>query len=153
MTVPSFDFGLASGPLSVTASESVALGKALPIGRDLELDPDTGDLLLSSGDLTLVRDVPAIRQEAELRMKFFLGEWFLDTTAGLPYFQNILVKAPNLNAIKSVLSDEIAAVVGVKSLTSLNLNYDRVARTLSVTWSATTDVGELIQSTVDLAQG
>lgn len=155
MTIPSYTFGLAAGAYSALVSSSTAavnLGKALPIGRDLELDPNTGDLKLTGGDLTLVQDVAAIRQEAETRMRFFLGEWFLDVTAGIPYFQNILVKSPNLGAIKSILTDEVLATVGVQSLLTMDLNFDAGARVLAVKWSASTDVGELIESTLDFTQ-
>lgn len=151
MTVPSYSYGLAAGPLT-TVNTSEGLGKALPIGRDLHLDPLTGDLDLSMGDLYLVQDLNAIRQEAEIRMRFFLGEWFLDVTSGLPYFQNILVKAPNLNAIKTILSTEILKVTGVKSLLKIELDFDRVRRTLAVAWSANTDIGKLVEGTVELAQ-
>lgn len=152
MTVPSFSFGMASGPLSALASAVTTLGKALPIGRDLELDPETGDLKLTSGDLTLVKDGAAIRQEAEIRMRFFLREWFLDGTEGLPYFQNILVKAPNLNVIRGLFIDEILKTAGVKNVLSLDLTHDVSARSLAVSWSAETDLGELINSVVDFEQ-
>ena len=151
MTVPSFAYGMASGPLSALSS-AVQLGKALPIGRDLQIDPDTHDLQLSSGDLLIVANGDAIRQEADIRMRFFLGEWFLDGTAGLPYFQNILVKSPNLNLIRRLLTDEILAVTGVKNVIALDLKYDAGARSLAVTWSAETDLGELINSVVDFEQ-
>lgn len=151
MTVPSYGYGLAGAAVSGLAT-SAALGKALPIGRDLTIDPTTGDLLVTAGDLPLVTDIDAIRQEAEIRMSFFLGEWFLDVTAGIPYFQSILVKAPNLNAIRSIFIDEVLNVVGIKSVLSMDLSYDAVARKLSVSWAADTDLGELVESTVDFEQ-
>lgn len=151
MSVPSYGYGLAAGSFALPQT-SEGLGKALAIGRDLHLDPLTGDLDMIAGDLYLVKDLEAIRQEAETRMRFFLGEWFLDNTAGLPYFQNILVKAPNLNAIKTILSNEVLKVAGIKSLLKMDLNFDRVARTLVVKWTANTDLNKLVEGTVALAQ-
>ena len=147
MPVPSYAYTLTTGgtALPVTSED---LGKALPVGRDLELDPDTHDLVLASGDLDLVADGAAIRQEIDNRLRFFLGEWFLDITQGVPYLQTILVKNPDLSAIRTVLRDEILKSAGITSLKSLDLEYDSTLRTLLVTWEALTDVGELIESEV-----
>ena len=139
-----------SGPVDFGSLTSGLPGKGLPIGRDLEIDPDTNDLILAGGDLVLVKDVAGIRQEAEIRMGFFLGEWFLDQTQGVPYFQDIFVKAPNLTAIKTILTDAVLETQGISSLTSLELDYDRSARKLSVVWSALSDLNELIESEVIL---
>lgn len=121
-----------------------------PRGRDLALDPFTHDLVVSKGDLNFVQDVQAIRQEVDIRLQFLLGEWFRDKTKGVPWLQTILVKAPNLAAVRTVLRDEINESVGIRSITRLDLDYDRSARTLLVTWSATTDLGELVSSEVTL---
>lgn len=147
MSVPSFFYSLGSTVTAVTAT--VLSGKALPIGRDLALDPMTHDLFLSGGDLSLVADREAIRQEADIRLNFLLGEWFKDITKGVPYLQKVLVKSPDLTAIRSILSDEILEVAGIRSIISLVLDYDRKNRTLKVTWKANSDVGELA-STVTL---
>lgn len=147
MPVPSYSYTLV-GAGSTGAPTSEDLGKALPIGRDLELDALTHDLKLTAGDLLIVRDMAAIRQEVDCRLRFLLGEWFLDVTVGVPYLQSILVKAPNLAAIRTVLRDEILACVGIRSLTRLDLDYNASTRALTVTWSATTDLGELVESEV-----
>lgn len=149
MPVPSYSYTI-MGAGSTAAPTSEDLGKALPIGRDLELDPLTHDLKLVAGDLLIVRDLAAIRQEADCRLRFRLAEWFLDVTVGVPYLQSILVKAPNLAAIRTVLRDEILLCVGIRSLTRLDLDYNASTRVLTVTWSATTDLGELVESEVTL---
>lgn len=147
MSIPSFFYSI--GSAAGTVAGAVLSGKALPIGRDLALDPITHDLLLSGGDLSLVADREAIRQEADIRLNFLLGEWFLDITKGVPMFQKVLVKSPDLTAIRSILADEILEVAGIRSILSLVLDYNRTARTLKVTWKANSDVGELA-STVTL---
>ena len=116
--------------------------------RDLRLDPDTGDLDVTGGQLALVSDSAAIAQAVRCHLSFFKGEWFLDITAGLPYFEQILVKNPNIPALNAVYEKAILAVPGVSSLVSLVLDYDSAARTLAVTFRATTDDGELITGTV-----
>ncbi len=126
---------------------STALGKARDLGRDIMTDPDTGDLILSGGDLVIVANIAAIRQEAEIRMRFMLGEWFLDTSQGVPHLQTILVKSPDLAAIEGVLKNAILETAGIDEITKLTLTYDAGERTLSVVWSAKTNLGELIPAT------
>lgn len=134
------------GETSLTdAASPFAIGKA--VGRDLMLDPETGDLLLSGGDLVIVRDAESIKQAVVIRLNFLRGEWFLDTDTGMPYFQNILVKSPNLAAIRSIFNDEILSVAGINSVINLTLDYNRQARRLNVSWRAASDLGELTGET------
>lgn len=117
------------------------------VARDLLLDINSHDLTLVGGDLVLVRDAASIRQEVDIRLNFLLGEWFLDTEAGVPYFQNILVKSPNLAAIRNIFNDEILSVAGIRSVVDLKLDFNRTTRKLLVTWHATTDLGALTAET------
>lgn len=138
--IPSYEYELATA--AAPSFEAEDTGRALPVLRDLLITDR--DLVLTAGDLTPVYDGASIAQEAEIRMRTFLGEWFADTSAGLPWWQSILVKAPNLSVIKSRISDEILDIVGIAKLSQLDLAFDRSARTLGVTWAATTDLGEII---------
>lgn len=137
----SYSYDLVSTSLA-TASQEVE-GLAQPVGRDLALDAATADFLLNKGDLYLTTEYQAISQDVRLRLRFFEGEWFLDLDAGVPYFQSILVKSPNLDVIRDVISDAILEAPGVRSITSLNLDFDKATRELSVTGSVNTDLGEL----------
>lgn len=147
--VPSFFYNL-SGAFFGSAP-TTAPGKALPQGRDLAIDTDPdglNDLLVVNGDLVIVADMAAIKQEIYIRLQFIAGEWFLDTTAGLPYFDNILVKSPNLAAIRTIFMDEILSSAGVKSVLKLDLDFNRKERTLTVTFTCNTDLGLLDDNVV-----
>jgi len=110
--------------------------------RDIALDVD-GDLDIAAGDLVLVSDAAAILQAAKIRMQFFKGEWFLDESAGLPYFQDIFVKNPDMNVLQFLFRKEILATPGITAVNELSLSVDGAARTLSVSYRASSDVGEL----------
>ncbi len=116
--------------------------------RDIALD-DAGDWNISGGDLTLVSDGPAILQALIIALEFFKGEWFLDEEAGLPYFQDVLVKNPDPNVLQSVFRTAILDVPGVLAINELTLLFDTAARTFAVTFRVSTDFGELV-STVGL---
>lgn len=113
--------------------------------RDLLLDAD-GDFAIQSGDLVLVAGAAAIVQAVRIRLQFFKGEWYLDLAAGLPYYQSIFVKNPNVGVLQGIFRDEILNTPGVSSVESLTLNLDRQTRKLTVQYTASTDVG-LIGST------
>lgn len=112
------------------------------IGRDLAEDPETRELIMVAGDLVLTRDLDAIRQDIDKRLRTFRGEWFLDESEGVPYFESVLVKSPDLSAIQSVFRRELLAVDGVDKVNSLlSLDFNRATRKLSVTWSVLSDLG------------
>jgi hypothetical protein len=110
--------------------------------QDLKLDPDTGDLVIADGDLVLVSGIDAVAQLIRGYLLLFRGEWFLDESAGIPYFEDILVKNPNLSAIREIFRQTLLEVPGVLSVESLSLELS-AERTLSVDWKVDTDLGEL----------
>jgi hypothetical protein len=116
---------------------------ALPRVRDLAYDHKTNRFFQSGGDLVLTRDRDAIRQAVQIRLSTILGEWFLATDAGVPWFDRVLVKSPNLRAIESVFRQKIETTPGILTVTALSVNFDRRIRKLSVNWTASTDLGEL----------
>lgn len=149
MSVPSFFYDLAGAVFGTVPATTP--GKAVPQGRDLAIDTEPlgkNDLIVTNGDLTLVTDMAAIKQEIYIRLQFIAGEWFLDTTVGLPYFDNILVKSPNLAAIRTIFMDEILRSAGIKSVLKLDLDFNTKERRLTVTFSANTDLGQLDDNVV-----
>jgi len=110
---------------------------------DIKLD-DSGDIEIGTdGDLILVTGLDAIRQDLETRLKFFRGEWDLDTRLGIPYFDEILIKAPDLNVVRSLFRDAILSTAGVLRLTRLDLDYEGTTRTLSIRFDCQTTEGPL----------
>lgn len=111
--------------------------------NDIALDPTTGDLLLENFDLQLVEGRDQIAQNLAIRLRFILGEWFLDTTAGVPYYTDFFIKAPNQIRIESVLKEEILDTPGVNQILSFSSNFDAQRRVYSVVFSVITTQGEI----------
>lgn len=111
----------------------------------LDLDPisDTyGDLLIVNGDLVITpTTLDAIQQHILQRLRMYLGEWFLDNTIGLPFYQQILVKNPNQGNIDALFRNQILGTPGVISLNSYSFEPDFVTRVLRLTFSAQTTSG------------
>ena len=103
-----------------------------------------GDLTISNRDLTPVTGVDAIRQHIEIRLRTFLGEWFLDTTVGVPYIQEVFsTKTPDTDLIRSIIRREVAKTPGVVSADTLDVSLDTATRNLSIELSATTTSGNV----------
>lgn len=99
---------------------------------DLKLDQVSGDLVVENGDLVLTTGEDAIRQHVQQRLRTFLGEWFLDTGVGVPWFQDILKKNPNPQIVDGLIQNEIIQTPGVVELLKYESDFDRSLRKLSV---------------------
>lgn len=106
--------------------------RLIPAG-DLELS-STGDIVWSTGP-------DYIRQRLAARFQFFLGEYFLDTRQGIPYFRDVFVKFPNLELIRSIFRKVILTTPGVLQLDKFELDYNDSARQLTFTFSARVEGG------------
>lgn len=102
---------------------------------DLALD-DTGDLLIFENALQLVEEDSAIVQQLTIRLRFFLGEWFLDKRLGIPYYDRVLRKNPKLAIVRGILRSAILTTPGIETLDSFEFDYDAVRRSMTVRFSA-----------------
>lgn len=110
--------------------------------RNFKLTSDN-DLDLSSGNIQILHGADSIPQALRLRLAFFKGEWFLDRSAGVPFFQDVLKKVPDPNVLQSVFRRAILETPGVIELVDLKLSQDSVTRSLNLAFSARTDAGVL----------
>jgi len=109
---------------------------------DLGLDPLTGDLSIIDNDLVLVNTSEQMVQNLKIRLRFFLGEWFLDTTQGLPLYESILVKNPNLPDIDNIIKAEIIDTEDITEILEYNSDYDKVARTYTISFKVRSIYGQ-----------
>lgn len=117
---------------------------------DIALDPITNDLVFEEFDFDLLDDTRQIMQNLAIRLRFFLGEWFLDITQGLPYYQVFFTKAPNLIQIESILKNEILTTRGILELISFSAEFNSKKRIFSVKFSARSISGEELQKELEL---
>jgi hypothetical protein len=107
---------------------------------DLELvtatddeNPTIGDLKLTDGQVRLTQTFKqGVAQHLRIRLQFFFGEWFLDVREGVPYFQKIFVKAPDLGKIAGIFRRVILETPGIVALDNLLLDFNAATRILSV---------------------
>ena len=105
---------------------------------------ECGDLDYTDGRLTLVTGVDAIRQRWLIYIRTFLGEWFLDQSIGVPYYQRVLKKAVSRQTLKQVFKDATLEVPGVLQVVSVvvdSLNVATREAEVTVTCVVTGDEG------------
>jgi len=111
---------------------------------DLLLD-SSGDLDLSTNDLQIVEGIEAIRQELQIRYRFFIGEWFLNRDEGTPYHPHILKKNPNEAKVRAILMEVARTTPGVVEIRAFSTTYDNELRQLAVSIDVGADVdGEIV---------
>lgn len=99
----------------------------------LALDPLTNDLFLDgAGNLALVGNAEAVGQHARQRLQTYQQEWFLDTTAGVPWLSGILGSGYDPALAESVVKAELLDTDGVTEITSFSVRFDRSTRGLII---------------------
>ena len=115
---------------------------------DIALNISKNDLVLQNGDLIIIDNTERVAQQVLITLRFWLGEWFLDTREGVPYLEYVLVKNPNMSHIRQILTEKIQSVEGVKRIISLDFDFRRVARELYVDFEVDTDYGLITKRAV-----
>ena len=115
---------------------------------DIALNIASNDLVIKNNDLILIDNAERVAQQVLITLRFWLGEWFLDTRQGVPYFEYVLVKNPNTNHIRQILAEKIQSVEGVNSIVSLDFDFRRITRELYVNFEIDTDYGLVTERAV-----
>lgn len=104
---------------------------------DIKLN-SAGDIEVSElGDFFLTN---SILQAVKIRLRWIYNEWRLGPQYGFPWFEEVLVKNPNIPKIKGLIRSEVMQVDGVTDAKVNDVLYDTAARKATVRY--TVFVGE-----------
>lgn len=107
--------------------------------KDIRLN-DAGDIAVTEyGDITLTESV---KQKILIRLRWIKEEWRLGPDLGFSWFEDVLVKNPNLDNIQQLLREEILDVEGVTDAEVTEVKYN--ARERKATFHFTYTVDEQI---------
>lgn len=120
---------------------------------DIALNRKTHDLVLQDQgdgtfDLVLISNAEGVAQNIKMAILLWLNEYFLDTTQGVPYENDIFIKNPSLSTIRSILTAEIAKCDHVIAVDYVNIEPLDGTRQSNVSFGAYTDYGYVNQSTL-----
>ncbi len=107
---------------------------------DLMIDKE-GDLSLIGADFRWVDGTERVRQQLQIKLQLWQGEWFLNTEFGTPYLSQILGKQVSLQAAIAALKRSILDVEGVQDIQEFSYTVDRHSRQLNAEFTVTTPYG------------
>lgn len=113
---------------------------------DFALDPLTRDLILP---LQALDGAAKVAQGVGIRLRTWLGEWFLDLSHGVPYVESIFGKYRRPELVEAILRAQILQVSGVKSIQSFSLQIDNSTRKARVDFELQSEFG-LVKGTLNV---
>jgi hypothetical protein len=89
------------------------------------------DLSIVEGDLSITN---AIAQTITIRLKTLAGEWFLDTSVGIPYLTEILGHKLNERFLRHLIIPTLQTIPGVLEITNFKAE-EKADRSLSISFA------------------
>lgn len=108
--------------------------------RYRKLDGD-GDYTLGTGADFHVDTPEAVAQAVKTRLGLWYGEWFLDTSDGTPWNEQILGKRTRGRNYDAAIRQRILGTQGVSEISEYSSSFDGNTRALSVQATITTIYG------------
>ena len=102
-------------------------------------------LLTSDGDLNIdehgdISLTDSVRQAVRIRLLWFFEEWRFAPEFGVPYFEEFLVKDPNLMRIRNIIKEEAESVDEVLEARNIAINIDTATRKALITFGIVTEM-------------
>lgn len=110
---------------------------------DLLMDIDNAkDLLFVNGECPVTSyPVQTVAQRLFIRLRTFRGEWFFNTTYGVPYFQRVFTKTSK-SSVDAIFQAQILSENGVKRITEFSSTLDAATRKYSLSFRVSTTAGQ-----------
>ncbi len=110
-------------------------------------NPNIGDIYLKNGTVELATSLlDVVAQELRIRLNFFLGEWFLDVTQGIPYFQTILGQKTPIGIVSQIFKKAISTCPGVANVDDFNVSFNGNSRLMTLNFSCVLTDGTILKS-------
>lgn len=91
----------------------------------------TGDYLFGNGQANFFINSPeAVAQVVETSLRLFYGEWYLDTTAGMPWLQEVFGYNTQAETDAALIS-YILGLQGIQDLTNWSSTFNPETRAYS----------------------
>lgn len=102
----------------------------------------SGDFTIGSGQDFYINTPDAVAQAVLTRLRLWRGEWFINTTDGTPWNQEILGKRQRGKSPDGAIKKRILGTEGVREILSYSSNFDGNTRNLTVNATISTIYGE-----------
>lgn len=115
-----------------TPETGYGLGYGYNYGLAEESDPGTEHIIRRYGSAVTASTSENLAQRIKIRLLTFYGEWFLDSTLGVDYFNAVFGKNRSKQSIDTIFQAEILKEREVIQITKFESNLDRANRVYSL---------------------
>lgn len=116
---------------------------------DVQLDDDGHWLMNADGtDLALIDGIDEQAQSMRTELRTQQGTSIYDPSFGIPYREQVLVRAPDVQSVANVFRGTILGRDDVASVPVFRINLDLATSKLTVTFEAVSTNGEVIADEV-----
>jgi hypothetical protein len=120
---------------------------------DLLLNLEEHDIYFINGDTPITyENKVTVAQKLKIKLLTFKSEWFLDTTIGIPYFQEILKRGVSKLSIDTIFQEAILSEPEVLEITEFNSVIDVETRSYRMSFRVRTNQNE-VTDYVDILLG
>ena len=102
------------------------------------------DIIIGRGT-TRISGAAQVAQLVKCRLLTIFGEWKLDSSLGLPWFEAIFTKQVRPSDIEAAIANIIRGTAGVQQLISIDIDADYRARSLGISFTALSDYGDITE--------
>lgn len=122
------------------------------MSKNLYLDESDKDLILTTEKNLRLTDslTEFVSQKIENKLLFFKEEWFLDYEKGIPYFENIFIKNPDINLINSIFLREIRTINEIEEILKFEIEYNSQSRTFNIDFEVKATDGAIIENSFEV---
>lgn len=103
---------------------------------DFAIDSNGNFLRESNGIRMTKTRIEYVAQKLQIKFRFFLGEWYLNTDLGIPYLTKMLEKGVDIAFIEAVFKSSIYEVPEIQELKTFSVTVEPASRKLKVNFSA-----------------
>lgn len=110
---------------------------------DFLLNEETHDVVFTNGEIPVTGDSKQhVSQRLKIKLLTYLGEWFLNSSVGVPYQQQIFGKVKSKAAIDAIFIEQITSEPDVVDLVEF---YSTISpdRRYSVRFRVRTNTGQI----------
>ena len=102
------------------------------------------DIIIGRGT-TRISGAAQVAQLVKCRLLTIFGDWKLDNSLGLPWFEAIFTKQVRPSDIEAAIANIIRGTAGVQQLISIDIDADYRARSLGISFTALSDYGDITE--------
>tara|TARA_B100000029_G_scaffold324168_1_gene316592 strand:- start:122 stop:469 length:348 start_codon:yes stop_codon:yes gene_type:complete len=101
------------------------------------------DFAFIDNKVKMLSNIDEMVQKISNCLNSFKGDWFLDLSLGVPYFQEIYIKGISKEELIAIFMNYLSQIDGVIAINTIDVEHDPSTRTSTLSFTAKTKDGVL----------